>query len=262
MIIVHSDQRGLNLDDPRIIDSSSNLIMKAGPKQLVIDCRNIVTNGMTFKLTRECLSEIAERSPVENLFTPPIAPNSATTGLTLGDHLVSGRHMPPINLALFKVAQIIGKNLSATGIIWRPAGIHMGFDHFSEATYHYENEGIFPLPSQIAILESSQRQIQTRGLDYFCGYDIRINFPIKGERYDWIKHVLKLAQAAIRKEMLTEANPILHKSPEKSELVNAWYVGRYLEIKYSTRNSDHPEAPAKPSDNSDQAAFGAAARTF
>ncbi|MEO9745795.1 MAG: hypothetical protein ABJZ79_09855 [Parasphingorhabdus sp.] len=262
MIIVHPDQGRMDLDDPKIIDGNSDIFLIAEAQKTPINCLNIVANGMTFKLTRECLPGIVDRSQVENLFATPIGLNSAAIGFTLGDHLVTGRHLMPINLMLLKIAQSIGQNLSATGIIWRPAGIHIGFDYFSEASYHYGRQGIFPLLSQIAVVEPSRKQIQTRGLNYFCGYEIRINFPSKGRRHDWIVHLLKLAQSAIRREKLAETNPLLNASPEKSKLASIQNVGRCLEINYSGGHSNRLKCPALAWKNFNQAAFGAASRTF
>lgn len=241
MIIVHPDHGGDDLCNPKMVESCSDIILKSGIEQSPIDCRDIIANGMTFKLTRESLSGVGGCSPIENLFTPPIASNSAATGFTLGEHLVAGRHMTPINLALLKIGQIIGNNLSATGIIWVPARIHSGFEYFSEATYHYDNEGIFPLLSQVAVLEPSDGQIQTRGLDYFCGYELRIIFPSQGSRCDWIRHLLTIAQTAMHREIPADANPLLHKAPEKSQLTGARYVGSCFEINYSDSHSNLSE---------------------
>lgn len=241
MIIIHPDHGGDDLCDPKMVQGIPDIVLKSEVEQSPIDCRNIIASGMTFKLTRESLSGIRGRSPIENLFTPPIASNSASTGFTLSEHLIAGRHMTSINLALLKIGQIIGNNLSATGIIWVPARIHSGFEYFSEATYHYDNEDIFPLLSQIAVLDPSDGQIQTRGLDYFCGYELRIIFPPQGSRYDWIRHLLMLARAAMHREIPVDANPLLHKAPEKSQLTSARYVGPCFEINYSDRRSNRSE---------------------
>ncbi|MEO0440223.1 MAG: hypothetical protein AAF067_05035, partial [Pseudomonadota bacterium] len=218
--------------------------------------REIVSDGMTFRLTIECTHDMGSDRAIENLFTSRIPHNCQAVGITLGPHLTTGKHMPPVNLALLSIARKIGQELEATGIVWLPAKQHVDFAHFSEAVEQYAENGIFPTVVQIALQSPGNGRLETRGLAYFAGREVRTLFPAQQNPGAWMSHFLKITGAVISGRRLTKEAVILNNAPDDARLASYRSDGSVLEFSYAE------PIPAGIAVAASQAALGAASRTF
>ncbi|MEL6875126.1 MAG: hypothetical protein AAGM33_06570 [Pseudomonadota bacterium] len=164
--------------------------------------------------------------------------------------------MPPVNLALLSIARKIGQELEATGIVWLPAKSHVDFAHFSEAVEQYTENGIFPTIVQIALQSPGNGRLETRGLTYFVGREVRTLFPAQQNAGAWMSHFLKITAAVISGRRLTNEDATLKNAPDDAQLASYRSDGSVLEFSYAE------PIPAGIAVAASQAALGAASRTF
>lgn len=218
--------------------------------------REIVADGMTFRLTVENTHDRGNDREINNLFTSSVPHHRQAVGIALGQHLAGGKHMMPVNLMLLSIARAIGQKLGATGIIWWPARLHVDFAHFSEAVDHYAESAIFPTFVQIALLEPGNGRVETRGLEYFTGTEIRILFPAQQNSRAWMTRFLKIIGAVMSGGKLTDQSPVLLDAPHDARLAGCHRDGAMFEISYSE------SIPVGITKSAGQAALGAASLTF
>ena len=218
--------------------------------------REIVFDGMVFRLSVDCTRNMGRDSEINNLFTSRIPSECPAIGIALGQHLIGGRHLEPINLALLSVARAIGHEIGATGVFWRPAKLHVDFAHFSEAVDHYVASHIFPTIVQIGLHEPGNGRFETRGLYYFSGTEIRTLFPARQSAREWMAHFLKITAAIRSGDKVSRDSELLLNAPQDAQLTGCHRDGAVLEISYSELTPSQIGIP------SNQAALGAASLTF
>ncbi|SIN91883.1 hypothetical protein SAMN02745824_2296 [Parasphingorhabdus marina DSM 22363] len=218
--------------------------------------REVVCDGMVFRLSVDCTRDMGRDREINNLFTSRIHSDCPAVGIALGQHLVGGKHLEPINMVLLSIARTIGHELGATGVFWRPAKLHVDFAHFSEAVDHYVAGHIFPTIVQIGLHEPGNGRFETRGLHYFSGTEIRTLFPAQQSAREWMAHFLKITGALRCGDNVTRDSELLLNAPQNAQLTGCHRDGAVLEISYSELTPSQIEIPA------DQAAFGAASLTF
>ncbi|MEM8919504.1 MAG: hypothetical protein AAGE37_11660 [Pseudomonadota bacterium] len=256
ILIICPFDSNIHLEELCTCQKSSRPSAKRHPCEREILSREIVSDGMTFQLTIECTNDMGSDRAIENLFTSRIPPDCQAVGITLGHHLVTGKHMPAVNLALLSIARRIGLELEATGIVWQPAKLHVDFAHFSEAVEQYAEHHIFPTIVQIALRSPGNGRLETRGLTYFVGREVRTLFSAQQNTRAWMSHFLKITGALISGRRLTNETAILSNAPNNAQLTSYRRDGSVLEFSYAE------PIPAGIAVTASQAALGAASRTF
>ncbi len=256
MLIICPQDRNIHLEELYNCQKSARLPAKRQLCEREALSREIVSDGMIFRLTIECAHDMGSDRTIENLFTSRIPHNCKAVGITLGQHLVTGKHMPPVNLALLSIARTIGVELEAIGIVWLPAKLHVDFAYFSAAVDQYSESGIFPTIVQIALQSPGNGRLETRGLTYFAGREVRTLYPEQQNRRAWMSHFLRLTGAVMSGQRLTKETAILNSAPDDARLASYRSDGSVLEFSYAE------PIPAGVAVAASQAALGAASRTF
>ncbi len=160
------------------------------------DRLEVMTGGMGFELIHYSAEEISQNlsiADLEHIFCEAPEKRLAGIGIKPGKDIGAARHSDTVNRALLKLARYVGQSVNARTIVWRPAGLHVGFDYFVGSTDHYISGGPFPVLSQIAISETAKGEFETSGLSYFSGQEIRITSPDGYEPNEVVKRLVRIA---------------------------------------------------------------------
>lgn len=96
-------------------------------------------------------------------------------GLALGPHLRAGQASPPILRGLFALASQIAAGLDqCRGVCWAASGTVIGRNGFVELVCRWQSGGNFPAQLVTSLKAGLAGGIETRGLSYFTGQELRI----------------------------------------------------------------------------------------
>lgn len=96
-------------------------------------------------------------------------------GLALGPHLRAGQASPPILRGLFSLAEEFAAAFEdCRGICWAASGTVIGRDGFLELVRRWQGGGNFPAQLVTSLRAGLGGAIETRGLAYFTGQELRI----------------------------------------------------------------------------------------
>lgn len=103
--------------------------------------------------------------------------------LRRGPHLVSGSNSLPVNRAMLALACDFVRHfddLLAVG--WGPAGSVIGRRFFESVTSAWLAGGPFPALGLVAFIETPDGALQSKGLSFWIGQELRIEPPLSGDR--------------------------------------------------------------------------------
>lgn len=185
-----------SLTDLALTQQASTAIKLAPSQYQNLDRLRAVISGMTFELVHQNAEEIEQSlaaKDLDHIFCEPPEKPLSGIGITLTEHITSGMGNGTINRALLQLARHVGQSIKANSIIWRPAQLHIGFDYFAGAIEHYIAGGPFPVLVQIAISETPDGDLQTSGLSYFAGQEIRMTAPANYAPNEVVKRLVRIA---------------------------------------------------------------------
>ena len=114
-----------------------------------LDMDEVIIDGMPFLLSRFTAEETGHRFAKENfekLADGLSTSNDSAIGVTPGEILTSGQHLPEVIQRILILGRWIGDSLAATAVAWIPSGALVGFECFEEAVGEYLAGK--PLPSK------------------------------------------------------------------------------------------------------------------
>jgi len=155
----------------------------------------IIADGLSYIVQLFDIDEtngILESSCSTTLFSANPKEESISLGISLGEHIEDGKHLPTINRALLNLAKCLGEELGATYIAWIPAEHSIDFEHFREAVADYLAGGPTPVLVQIAIISNENEILRTRGLTYFSAQEIELEFPTNMSDGEAIKRLVRI----------------------------------------------------------------------
>lgn len=140
----------------------------------------LLVSAMTFTAKLEAISdEIAvSRQIFCNIDRTKIG---CVLTLDFGDHIAGANAVPIIVQTLFSLACQLGTAASATGLWWHPSQIISGFGYFCDAVDDYELGGAFPVLSTISFDFSDDGVVESNGLAWFSGQEIKLAAPAMGK---------------------------------------------------------------------------------
>lgn len=96
-------------------------------------------------------------------------------GLALGPHLRAGQASAPVLRALLTLAREMGTEfVSCRGVCWAAAGTVLARDIFVDLVDRWQAGGGFPAQLVISLRPGLNGGIETRGLAYFTGQELRL----------------------------------------------------------------------------------------
>ncbi|GAB5488687.1 MAG: hypothetical protein Pars2KO_22570 [Parasphingorhabdus sp.] len=196
LLIIGAFTETFNFLDLLQTDTIQSHILLTKGKYADLDKAEIVFDGMAFELeffNQTETDRLLQENTLSTLFSSPAAPNSMSIGIGLSEHIENGKHLPSINQALLKVAQLLGKQSSASHIGWLPARQSIDFGHFSEAVDDYLSGGPTPVLIQIAITKDEENILQTQGLSYFANQEVTLTTPFGMSDSEAIKRLVRIS---------------------------------------------------------------------
>ncbi|HEY9093186.1 hypothetical protein [Parasphingorhabdus sp.] len=195
LLILADIPQDFALKDLTLSDQASTDIYFAPSQYENLDRLRAVTSGMAFDLVHYSADEITQSladTDLQHIFCETPEKQLSGIGIALTEHISAAKSDGTINRALLDLARHIGHSIKASSIIWRPAQLHIGFDYFIGAIDHYIAGGPFPVLVQVAITQLPDGKMQTSGLSYFAGQEIRISAPSDYAPNEVVKRLVRI----------------------------------------------------------------------
>lgn len=91
-----------------------------------------------------------------------------------GEHIQSAAHQLPVVRVMSAIASALGTLPGAVAIVWHGAGTWIEPRYFSGVVAQWANGGPFPAPGLVGLRRDAGGQIETQGLSFFTGQEMRI----------------------------------------------------------------------------------------
>ena len=196
LLVIAALPESFNLSELEFSGNQKNQTVINQVKFQELQIVEVVLNGMAFILTHYTAEETRENfgiAQLETIFSERPKEKAASIGLTFGENLTSGKHVPAINQALLKLAAMVGESVSASHIAWLPAKQNVDFNYFLEAVDEYVAGGPMPALVQIKVEEKGNGLFVTTGLEYFSGQEIHLQAPAGFPATEAIKRMVRIS---------------------------------------------------------------------
>ncbi len=146
----------------------------------------LLCDGLTFDLAGLAPGPVSPIPDMAHRFDLPELPAPADhEGLTLrpGPHLVAGRNSMPVMRALLGLAcEMVRHFEDLVAVSWSPAGTVMGRRFFESVISAWLEGGPFPALGLTAFAETADGALESTGLDFWIGQELRIEPPLSTDR--------------------------------------------------------------------------------
>jgi len=171
----------------------------------------LIANGLTFDL--EGLAggpPSANRSPVHCFGLPSDFDGERLAGVSIkpGRHLAAGAAMPPVLRTLASLAAELSQLNGLQAVAWHPARCWSLPDKFRDGVMSWLDGGAFPAFSLAALVPSLDGGMQSEGLAFFVGQELRLEPEITGDRVDAGKLGVRLLSWLYERGPLTAAEKL------------------------------------------------------
>lgn len=146
----------------------------------------LLRDGLTFDLCGLMPGPTRQFPLIEHRFDLPEAPTPAAydaLAILPGPHIAAGRRSLPVlrgMLALTRDLILHFEDLSA--VCWTPSRSAIGRRFFESATSAWLDGGPFPALGLTAFIEAPDGALQSVGLDFWIGQELRIEPPLNADR--------------------------------------------------------------------------------
>ena len=140
------------------------------------DWLEMLSLGLTFDLTglapgaAEMFPAIRHRFGLSDSFGGAIE----AIGLYPGQHLGEGANLLPVVRVMAGLAAGLLDLPQAQAVVWHPAGTALGPDMFRQAIGDWLGGGAFPALGLTALTRQSDGSLQSEGLAFFTGQELRV----------------------------------------------------------------------------------------
>jgi hypothetical protein len=196
----------------------------------------LLASGMTFDLTGLAPAVSAPVPAAVHFFgLPAEAVEGAFEAIEIvpGPHLEGGGAMMPVVRTMASVASALAAKLGAQTVCWAPARSWMDPSYFARIVDGWLNGGAFPALGFTGIERSHDGSVESDGLAYFTGQELRVD----ARRGEAAAATVKLAVRAIdhlvrhgrveRRERLTgpDGEALLAEPSAGGRIVRLWREG-------------------------------------
>ncbi|QDH35079.1 hypothetical protein [Porphyrobacter sp. YT40] len=146
----------------------------------------LLRDGLTFDLSGLAPGSASPFPAIANRFDLPAMPGPDTHEalvLRCGPHLAAGGHSLPVNRAMLGLGCDLVRHfddLLAVG--WGPAGSAIGRRFFESVISAWLAGGPFPALGLTAFIETPDGALQSTGLSFWIGQELRIEPPLSADR--------------------------------------------------------------------------------
>ncbi len=181
----------------------------------------LVLEGLTFDLEGLAPGAAADLPDIMHKFDlarHPAPYRFESLRLTPGRHLSGGERSIPILRGLIALArELLCLFEGVEAVAWPPAKSAIGRRFFESTTAAWLDGGAFPALGLIAFKETADGALQSLGLDYLIGQELRIEPPITDDTVAATRLALRLIDQLIIIGGITEAERVV--APDGDRLV-------------------------------------------
>ncbi len=157
-----------------------------GPDLADLGWVELLREGLTFDLTglapgRECPFPLVEHR--FDLETLPTAFRSEAMHLAPGQHLAGGRRSMPVLRGLVALARDLTHHFEdLQAVVWPPSQSAIGRRFFESISTAWLEGGAFPALGLTAFRQTSDGALQSIGLEFWIGQELRIEPPLSNDK--------------------------------------------------------------------------------
>ena len=181
----------------------------------------LLRDGLTFDLSGLAPGPGSAFPVIENRFDLPAMPTpEAYEVLTLrpGPHLAAGgKSLPLIRTMLALACDMIRQFDDLAAVSWAPALSGIGRRFFESVTSAWLDGGAFPALGLTAFMETPDGALQSIGLAYWIGQELRIEPPLSADRVTATRLAIRLVNHLVIVGGLSEDDRIV--APDGTRLV-------------------------------------------
>ncbi|MCB2050634.1 MAG: hypothetical protein KDE63_04305 [Novosphingobium sp.] len=124
--------------------------------------------------------------------------------LVPGPHLAGGERMLPVVRAMVGVAAALCDAPGLAAIAWHPARSCIGPRYFTSVVGNWQEGGVFPGLGLVGLQTSADGAMQSEGMAFFTGQEIRIEPELAGDRTAAAKIAVRLIDYLVSAGQLRE----------------------------------------------------------
>ena len=136
----------------------------------------LLASGLTFELHGLAPAPaLSVEDPAHRFGLPEPLAATGLEAMTLipGGHIASGASMAPVVRTIVALAVNLGLSLPVAAVCWRPVGSWMQPAYFARVVVNWLSGGPFPALGLTAIAPLADGGVESVGLAYFSGQEIR-----------------------------------------------------------------------------------------
>lgn len=146
----------------------------------------LLREGLTFDLIGLAPTQACEFPAIEHRFDLEAVPTSFRSEalhLIPGQHLAGGQRSLPVVRGLIGLARDLTQHFTELeAIVWPPSQSVIGRRFFESVSTAWLEGGAFPALGLTAFQKTLDGALQSVGLDFWIGQEIRIEAPLSGDR--------------------------------------------------------------------------------
>lgn len=194
----------------------------------------LLRDGLTFDLSGFAPGAQCEFPLVSHRFDLPHMPTSSThdvMALSPGPHLAGGTRSQPVVRAMLALACDLALHFSdCEAVCWGPSHSAIGRRYFESVISAWLDGGPFPALGLTAFGETADAALQSVGLAFWIGQELRIEPPLSGDKVAATRLGVRLVNQLVLTGGITDDERIiapdgsplaLRASPERA-LISVW----------------------------------------
>jgi hypothetical protein len=155
----------------------------------------LLASGLTFDLQGLAEGPACPFPPASHFFglSPKDAdPQLEAITLLPGPHLAGGGAMLPVVRAMAVLAGELAVDLQPRAVCWHPAASWMASDYFSRVAAAWQGGGAFPALGLCGVDRKPDGAVETIGLAYFVGHELRVEPGIGESAAETVKLAVRM----------------------------------------------------------------------
>ena len=181
----------------------------------------VVRDGLTFDLCGVAPGPACPFPDLAHRFDLPALPTEADLEamvLRPGPHLAAAGSSLPLNRTMLGLAcDLVNQFADLTAIGWGPSRSAIGRRFFESATSAWLDHGPFPALGLTAFVEAPDHALQSEGLAFWIGQELRIEPPLSSDRVAATRLAIRIVNHLVMSGTLTADDPIT--APDGTRLV-------------------------------------------
>lgn len=205
----------------RLVEDGEEFAPAETAKTQQIEWIELIRNGMVFDLQGLSNSPPMRLPPVEYRYDFDHSRSFAmyeAVRLAPGEHLIAGANTIPVMRCLIALARELTHDFEGIeAVVWPPARSVIGRRFFESTSTAWLDGGAFPALGLTSFCETLDGGLQSIGLDYFIGQELRIEPSLASERVEATRLGIRLINQLVVMGGLKESERVT--APDGTRLV-------------------------------------------